>query len=60
MNHAQVFSYDTSRSPQFPPHGRIPNFEDAAAAADRLAETGAWNAAETIKANPDAPQLPVR
>jgi 5-formyltetrahydrofolate cyclo-ligase len=44
----------------FPPHGRIPNFEDAALAAERLQETGAWTAAETIKANPDAPQLPVR
>jgi 5-formyltetrahydrofolate cyclo-ligase len=44
----------------FPPHDRIPNFEDAAAAVDRLEETDAWNAAETIKANPDAPQLPVR
>ena len=44
----------------FPPHGRIPNFADAADAADRLAATEAWQAAETIKANPDAPQLPVR
>jgi 5-formyltetrahydrofolate cyclo-ligase len=44
----------------FPPHGRIPNFADAAAAADRLADTDAWAAAETLKANPDAPQLPVR
>jgi len=44
----------------FPPHGRIPNFAGAAAAADRLAATDAWAAAETVKANPDAPQLPVR
>ncbi len=44
----------------FPPHGRIPNVEDAAAAADRLADQPEWEAAETIKANPDAPQLPVR
>ena len=44
----------------FPPHGRIPNFEDAAAAADRLTDTDAWASADTLKANPDAPQLPVR
>ena len=44
----------------FPPHGRIPNFENARQAADRLAEQPEWEAATTIKANPDAPQLPVR
>jgi len=44
----------------FPPHGRIPNFAGAADAADRLAATDAWRAADAIKANPDAPQLPVR
>ena len=44
----------------FPPHGRIPNFEGADAAADRLAERSEWQAATSIKANPDAPQLPVR
>ena len=44
----------------FPPHGRIPNFVDAAMAADRLAETDPWDRAQTIKCNPDAPQLPVR
>ena len=44
----------------FPPHGRIPNFAGADAAADRLADTDAWREAETVKANPDAPQLPVR
>ncbi|KAB1187379.1 MULTISPECIES: 5-formyltetrahydrofolate cyclo-ligase [Haloferax] len=44
----------------FPPHGRIPNFADAATAADRLAETDEWTAATTVKANPDSPQLPVR
>ena len=44
----------------FPPHGRIPNFADHRTAADRLAETDAWEAAETLKCNPDAPQLPVR
>ncbi|WP_114577025.1 5-formyltetrahydrofolate cyclo-ligase [Saliphagus sp. LR7] len=44
----------------FPPHGRIPNFAGAADAADRLADTPEWEGAERIKANPDAPQLPVR
>jgi 5-formyltetrahydrofolate cyclo-ligase len=44
----------------FPPHGRIPNFAGAAAAADRLADTGVWADAAAVKANPDAPQLPVR
>ncbi|WP_435196118.1 5-formyltetrahydrofolate cyclo-ligase [Natronomonas sp. EA1] len=44
----------------FPPHGRIPNFNGAREAAERLAETEAWQAAEAVKSNPDAPQLPVR
>lgn len=44
----------------FPPHGRIPNFAGAEDAADRLAETPEWEAADAVKANPDAPQLPVR
>ncbi|WP_135854702.1 5-formyltetrahydrofolate cyclo-ligase [Halorussus salinus] len=44
----------------FPPHDRIPNFAGAEAAADLLGETDEWQAAEAIKANPDAPQLPVR
>ncbi|MFT4889930.1 MAG: 5-formyltetrahydrofolate cyclo-ligase [Halobacteriales archaeon] len=44
----------------FPPHGRIPNFEGADSAADRLAGADVWNRAEAIKANPDAPQRPVR
>lgn len=44
----------------FPPHGRIPNVAGASEAADRLAATEEWTRAETIKANPDAPQLPVR
>ncbi|MFB6280955.1 MAG: 5-formyltetrahydrofolate cyclo-ligase [Haloferacaceae archaeon] len=44
----------------FPPHGRIPNFAGADEAAERLAGSEAWRAAEVIKANPDAPQLPVR
>jgi 5-formyltetrahydrofolate cyclo-ligase len=40
--------------------GRIPNFRGAEQAAARLAELGPWQQAATIKANPDAPQLPVR
>jgi len=44
----------------FPPHDRIPNFAGAEAAAALLGETDEWQAAEAIKANPDAPQLPVR
>jgi 5-formyltetrahydrofolate cyclo-ligase len=44
----------------FPPHGRIPNFAGAGDAADRLADTDAWASADVVKANPDAPQLPVR
>lgn len=40
--------------------GRIPNFTGAEAAAERLAELPEWQAAEVVKSNPDAPQLPVR
>jgi 5-formyltetrahydrofolate cyclo-ligase len=40
--------------------GRIPNFAGAPAAAARLASLPAWRAAGVVKANPDAPQLPVR
>jgi len=44
----------------FPPHDRIPNFEGARAAAERAAETAVFENAETVKANPDSPQLPLR
>ena len=44
----------------FPPHGRIPNFAGAETAADRLTEQAEWREADVLKANPDAPQLPVR
>jgi len=40
--------------------GRIPNFRGAEQAAERLAAMGQWHAARVVKANPDAPQLPVR
>lgn len=44
----------------FPPHGRIPNFKGAAAAARRLFTLAPWRDARTIKVNPDSPQAPVR
>ena len=40
--------------------GRIPNFTGAEAAAERLRAAPQWQAAGTLKANPDSPQLPVR
>lgn len=40
--------------------GRIPNFTGAEEAAERLRSTDAWGAADTVKANPDSPQWPVR
>jgi 5-formyltetrahydrofolate cyclo-ligase len=40
--------------------GRIPNFVGAEAAAERLRSVAAWQCAHTVKANPDAPQWPVR
>ena len=40
--------------------GRIPNFTGAEAAAERLRGTPEWQAARTVKANPDAAQWPVR
>lgn len=44
----------------YPPHGRLPNFAGADDAAERLAKSDAWQAADVIKSNPDSPQLPVR
>lgn len=44
----------------FPIEGRIPNFAGAEAAARRLRELPAYQAAGAVKVNPDAPQLPVR
>ncbi len=40
--------------------GRIPNFAGAKAAGERLARHSAWTGAQTIKANPDAPQTHAR
>ncbi len=38
----------------------IPNFTGADVAAWRLAQLPAWQAARTVKCNPDPPQIPVR
>ena len=40
--------------------GRIPNFVGAEKAAERLRRTSVWQEASALKANPDAPQWPVR
>jgi 5-formyltetrahydrofolate cyclo-ligase len=40
--------------------GRIPNFTGAEAAAERLRAIPGWQAAGTVKANPDSAQWPVR
>src|ERR1700727_2459400 len=40
--------------------GRIPNFTGSEAAAERLREMPEWQAARTLKANPDSAQWPVR
>ncbi len=44
----------------FPPHGRIPNFDGAPAAAERLFEQPPFRDARRLKVNPDAPQRHVR
>jgi 5-formyltetrahydrofolate cyclo-ligase len=52
---------ERERVARFPgARGRIPNFAGAPAAADELASLPRWRAARVVKANPDAPQLPVR
>jgi 5-formyltetrahydrofolate cyclo-ligase len=51
----------TSKAARFPGAlGRIPNFVGAERAAELLRDCGEWGSAETLKANPDSPQLPVR
>ena len=51
----------TAKAARFPgAEGRIPNFVGAEAAAERLRGVAAWRRARTVKANPDAPQWPVR
>src|ERR1700746_189992 len=50
-----------ARVARFPgAEGRIPNFVGAEAAARTLRDLPAWQAARTLKANPDSAQLPVR
>jgi 5-formyltetrahydrofolate cyclo-ligase len=50
-----------AKVPRFPgAAGRIPNFTGAEAAAERLRTMPEWQAARTLKANPDSAQLPVR
>ncbi len=44
----------------FPPTGRIPNFDGARRAAERLLGHRTFERATRIKVNPDAPQRPVR
>lgn len=44
----------------FPLKGRIPNFKGSNDAARRLQSLEIWENAETVKANPDAPQLKAR
>jgi 5-formyltetrahydrofolate cyclo-ligase len=52
---------ERERATRFPgAEGRIPNFVGAEVAAERLASLPEWQAAQVVKANPDAPQLPVR
>jgi 5-formyltetrahydrofolate cyclo-ligase len=52
---------ERERAARFPgAKGRIPNFRGAEAAASRLASLDIWPRASVVKANPDAPQLPVR
>ncbi|MFB6098927.1 MAG: 5-formyltetrahydrofolate cyclo-ligase [Salinibacter sp.] len=43
-----------------PPHGRIPNFDGASAAAERLFAGAPFAGARRLKVNPDAPQRHVR
>ena len=44
----------------FPPHDRIPNVAGAVTAAERAMGTHELAGADAVKANPDAPQLPLR
>jgi 5-formyltetrahydrofolate cyclo-ligase len=52
---------EDARASRFPgARGRIPNFKGAEAAARALAALPELDEARVVKANPDAPQLPVR
>jgi len=50
---------DIARPPR-PVHHRIPNFDGAQRAADRLIELPEFKKANMVKVNPDTPQKPVR
>ena len=51
----------SAKAARFPgAEGRIPNFVGAEAAAEHLRGVAGWRRARTVKANPDAPQWPVR
>eukprot|EP00550_Attheya_septentrionalis_P000240 CAMPEP_0198291374 /NCGR_PEP_ID=MMETSP1449-20131203/8919_1 /TAXON_ID=420275 /ORGANISM="Attheya septentrionalis, Strain CCMP2084" /LENGTH=376 /DNA_ID=CAMNT_0043990001 /DNA_START=1541 /DNA_END=2671 /DNA_ORIENTATION=- len=52
-------SKDIARPPR-PVHHRIPNFDGALQAAERLATLPEFQAASCVKVNPDTPQKPVR
>jgi 5-formyltetrahydrofolate cyclo-ligase len=62
---ARRFAWDrlvaagAAREP-LPPHGRIPNFVGARAAAVRIFLEEPWASARVLKINPDAPQRAVR
>ncbi|SNT28905.1 5-formyltetrahydrofolate cyclo-ligase [Tropicimonas sediminicola] len=43
-----------------PASGNIPNFAGADMAAYNLSLTSEWQAAQTVKCNPDPPQIPIR
>jgi 5-formyltetrahydrofolate cyclo-ligase len=61
LRHEVWSAMSAARVARFPgAAGRIPNFTGAEAAAERLRATDAWQAAGTVKANPDSAQLPVR
>ena len=61
LRHQVWSAMRAARVARFPgAEGRIPNFTGAEAAAERLRGTAAWQAAHTLKANPDAAQWPVR
>ncbi|MBS7626511.1 5-formyltetrahydrofolate cyclo-ligase [Candidatus Bathyarchaeota archaeon] len=46
--------------PPRPVYGRIPNFEGAERAAERVLELDEFAKADTVKVNPDSPQRPLR
>ncbi|MBI1885793.1 MAG: 5-formyltetrahydrofolate cyclo-ligase [Chloroflexi bacterium] len=52
---------ERERVARFPgARGRVPNFEGASRAAERVRGLDAWREARVLKCNPDSPQLPLR